>query len=66
MQNTIQNLITNKHTSGAALFYFALGMAKILWPAWKEKLDSVQELAVMYGFFAAGDSQKRPVDAPPQ
>lgn len=60
----IQTILNNKHTSGAALIFFALGVAAIIWPEAKPKLDQIQELAVMYGLFAAGDGgQKKPVDA---
>lgn len=55
---TLGNVIANKHTSTAALVFFALGVAGILWPNQKDKLDEISKLAIMYGLLSAGDAGK--------
>lgn len=54
----IDSLLQNKHTSGAALAFFALGAAGVIWPSAKAKCDEIGKLAVLYGLLAAGDAKK--------
>lgn len=59
MTDLVKTVIGNKHTSGAALFAFGLGVASILFPEHKEKLDDVFKLAVVYGFAMGSDAARK-------
>lgn len=56
----VQKLIASKHTSTAALVYFGLAVAGIIWPDYDEKLAAIRQAALTYGLFAAGDSGATP------
>lgn len=54
----VDSAMQNKHTSIAALVYFALGVIGIWFPDLKPKLDEVAKLAMFYGLFKAADAPK--------
>lgn len=58
----IATMWLNKHTSGAALFGFAIGAVGIIWPSTAPKCSQLQMLATAYGLAMAADSKK--VSAP--
>ncbi len=61
----IQKLIASKHTSTAALVYFGLAVAGIIWPDYDEKLAAIRQAALTYGLFAAGDANAKPPSTSP-
>jgi hypothetical protein len=64
LTNVIGTMMQNKNTSVAALIFFLLSAAGIIWPEYKPKLDEISKLAVFYGLIAAGDAKSNPGAAP--
>lgn len=60
MKDLLSGVLDNKHTSLAALVLFAVGVAKIFWPAKASQLEQVQTLALTYGLLRAGDASANP------
>lgn len=58
--NQFLTLWQNKHTSGAAMAFFALGVASIFFPQYKDKLDEVGKLAIFWGILKASDAKVIP------
>lgn len=64
--NVIKSWISNKHTSSASLVALGLGVAAIIWPEYKEKLDAIFKLAVTYGLLMGGDALRKDQNPPKQ
>lgn len=72
MNNRLQAILANKHTSGAAVAYLvAIGVAQLgaVWfPAYaaqfKETTAVIEKLALFYGMIMAGDAPPKPEEPP--
>src|SRR4051812_17467451 len=51
--------MTNKHTTLAAIAFFALDVACLYFPAEKDRLEHVKNFAIFYGFISAGDGLRK-------
>lgn len=55
--NRLQVLLSNKHTTGAAVLYALCELASIWFPDFKPQLDATKSWALVYGLLLAGDSK---------
>jgi len=64
MKNWLTTIWANKHTSGAAMFGFALGVTAILFPQYAGKCSQIQMLATAYGLAMAADGKQSSTSTP--
>lgn len=56
--NSLLSLWQNKHTSGAAIVFFSMQAAAVVWPKYADKINEISKLAVVYGLLRAGDARQ--------